>query len=71
MCAGLTGPNASPFRLRGPSNNPLFLPIFMFSPDLNLLDLGSDKKKFIMSKKDPELFCAGSLHLVSFERFNF
>jgi len=30
---------SSLFRLQGPTNNPLFLPIFMLSADLDILDI--------------------------------
>ena len=56
--------NANPFRLCGPSNSPLFLPVFMLSaelPPLEPLGLGSDVEQSLHVDKGQEPFLAGRL----------
>ena len=55
--------NATPFQQCRPSSSSHFLPIFMFSANLNILDclawVPATQNKVLCFNKGPEPFCAG------------
>ena len=61
-------------RPHGPSNNPSFLPFFMFCADLVLLDCQAwvaMQNEVLCVNKGQKPFCVGTLHPVSSENFHF